>query len=93
MHTPLLHHRGFAHSVEVWNKERLVGGLYGVEIDQVFCGESMFSHEANASKLAMIWLCQHQNYALIDCQFHTEHLERMGAGYMAREEYMAILKS
>jgi leucyl/phenylalanyl-tRNA--protein transferase len=88
-----LHHKGLAHSVEVWQDTDLVGGLYGVEVGDVFCGESMFSHAPNASKLALIWLCQNKNYSLIDCQLHTTHLERMGARYMERDIFLSFLKS
>lgn len=86
-----LHRDGIAHSIEVWLDNELVGGLYGVKTGNVFCGESMFSTAANASKTALIWLCKHKHYSLIDCQFHTEHLESMGAEYISREEYMRIL--
>jgi leucyl/phenylalanyl-tRNA--protein transferase len=84
--------QGVAYSVEVWSGPELVGGLYGVQSGNVFCGESMFSTQSNASKVALIWLCQNTKYSLIDCQFHTEHLESMGAEYISREEYMEILK-
>lgn len=86
-----LHERGIAHSVEVWRDSVLVGGLYGVKTGNIFCGESMFSMAVNSSKAALIWLCQNKNYSLIDCQFHTDHLESMGAQYISREEYMRIL--
>ena len=86
-----LHREGVAHSIEVWRDKELVGGLYGVKTGNVFCGESMFSTAANASKTALIWLCKHKHYSLIDCQFHTEHLESMGAEYISREEYMRVL--
>lgn len=86
-----LHLAGFAHSVEVWEQDQLVGGLYGVAIDKVFCGESMFSKKSNASKCALIWLCQHGNFDLIDCQIHSEHLEKMGAEMINREEFRAYL--
>lgn len=88
-----LHQLGYAHSIEVWHEDILVGGLYGVEQRQVFCGESMFSTKSNASKAALIWLCQNKNYQLIDCQVHTEHLESLGAEYISREEYMSFLSS
>jgi leucyl/phenylalanyl-tRNA--protein transferase len=86
-----LHRKGMAHSIEVWQDSKLVGGLYGIKTGAIFCGESMFSQVSNASKMALIWLCQNKNYALIDCQFHTEHLESMGAEYLSRAEYMNIL--
>lgn len=82
-----LHVEGYAHSVEVWMGEELVGGFYGVQVNNVFCGESMFSKVSNASKIALIWLCQSGLYQLIDCQLYTEHLESMGARMISREEY------
>ena len=88
-----LHKEGYAHSVEVWRGEELVGGLYGVRIGSVFCGESMFSKVSNASKAALVNLCQSGKYELIDCQVHTEHLESMGARLISRKEYMAILQN
>lgn len=88
-----LHKEGHAHSVEVWEEEKLVGGLYGVQIGAVFCGESMFSKVSNASKVALISLCNTDNYKLIDCQVHTEHLESMGARMISRDEYLAILQN
>lgn len=88
-----LHNRGIAHSVEVWHNDTLAGGVYGIEIGQVFCGESMFSIEPNASKLALIYLCQSGKYKLIDCQLHNPHLERMGGRYISRNEYTVFLKS
>jgi leucyl/phenylalanyl-tRNA--protein transferase len=86
-----LHAEGHAHSVEVWQGDKLVGGLYGVHAGDVFCGESMFSLVSNASKTALIWLCNTGKYKLIDCQVHTEHLESMGARMISREEYIGIL--
>lgn len=88
-----LHKEGYAHSMEVWEKDKLVGGLYGVEIGSVFCGESMFSKVSNASKVALISLCQSGKFRLIDCQVHTEHLESMGARLISRKEYMHILQN
>jgi leucyl/phenylalanyl-tRNA--protein transferase len=86
-----LHHEGHAHSVEVWQDNKLVGGLYGVHTGNAFCGESMFSLVSNASKAALIWLCNTGKYNLIDCQVYTVHLESMGARMINREEYLAIL--
>jgi leucyl/phenylalanyl-tRNA--protein transferase len=86
-----LHLSGFAHSIEVWEQDQLVGGLYGVVVDKVFCGESMFSKKSNASKCALIWLCQQMEYELIDCQIHSEHLEKMGAEMISREEFSTFL--
>lgn len=88
-----LHKAGYAHSIEVWQQDDLVGGLYGVQIGSVFCGESMFSLVSNASKVALIHLCQSGLYKLIDCQVHTQHLESMGAKLITRGEYLDILKS
>lgn len=84
---------GYAHSVEVWENELLVGGLYGVLINDVFCGESMFSKVSNASKAALIWLCQNKNYSLIDCQVYTSHLESLGAEFISRSIYLGYLKT
>ncbi|WP_462266931.1 leucyl/phenylalanyl-tRNA--protein transferase [Mucilaginibacter sp.] len=86
-----LHYQGYAHSYEVWQHEQLVGGLYGVAIGAVFCGESMFSHVSNASKTALITLCNSSRYRLIDCQLHTSHLESMGARLISRKEYLHLL--
>ncbi len=86
-----LHKLGVAKSVEVWQNKELVGGLYGVEINGLFCGESMFSKVSNASKAALIWLCKENNYTLIDCQVRTEHLISMGAQMISRGEYEAAL--
>jgi len=87
-----LHHLGHAHSVEVWDGDKLVGGLYGVETNGVFSGESMFSLVANASKTALIWLCQSNKYKLIDCQVGTAHLQRMGAEHISRADFVQWLK-
>lgn len=86
-----LNRLGHAHSVEVWADGELVGGLYGVQVGTVFCGESMFARVSNASKTALISLCQTGKYQLIDCQVHTEHLESLGAGMISRAEYMDCL--
>ena len=91
-----LHRRGFAASVEVWNeKDRLVGGLYGVTINGCFMGESMFSLVPSASKLALIGLAYHMQdlgWKMIDCQLETPHLRSMGARFIPYDEYMEILK-
>ena len=88
-----LHQLGWAHSIEVWQSNKLVGGLYGVAINRVFCGESMFSLVSNASKVAMIFLCQQTNFELIDCQLPNEHLLSLGAEMIARETYMERLEA
>ncbi|WP_431199499.1 leucyl/phenylalanyl-tRNA--protein transferase [Mucilaginibacter sp. P19] len=86
-----LHLAGYAHSVEVWQDDKLVGGLYGVHVGDVFCGESMFSRVSNASKTALIYLCNTGLYKLIDCQVHTGHLESLGARMISREQYTDVL--
>ena len=85
----------YAASVEVWEDDRLVGGLYGVTIGKCFMGESMFSLVPNGSKLALIFLAklmQHLDGKMIDCQFETPHLRSMGGRYISYEEYMAYLQ-
>jgi leucyl/phenylalanyl-tRNA--protein transferase len=88
-----LHHEGHAHSIEIWQHDELVGGMYGVAVGNVFCGESMFSKVSNASKTAVITLCTSGKYKLLDCQVHSEHMEAMGARMISRKEYMAILRN
>ncbi|WP_299589949.1 leucyl/phenylalanyl-tRNA--protein transferase [Mucilaginibacter sp.] len=88
-----LHHKGYAHSVEVWQDDNLVGGLYGVRVGHVFCGESMFSKVSNASKTALIYLCNSGLYKLIDCQVYTAHLASMGAKMISRGEYVFTLNN
>ena len=84
---------GIAHSVEVWENDQLAGGLYGIHINSVFCGESMFSKVSNASKVALVWLCQNKNFKLIDCQVHTSHLESLGARFISMKEYLDFLNA
>lgn len=86
-----LNSRGIANSIEVWKGDELVGGLYGVVIGNVFCGESMFSKASNASKLALIYLARKGEFTLIDCQLPNEHLMSMGAVMISREQYMIAL--
>ncbi|GAA3727354.1 leucyl/phenylalanyl-tRNA--protein transferase [Flavobacterium ginsengisoli] len=91
-----LNRQGIAKSVEVWQDDVLVGGLYGVDLGHVFCGESMFSKVSNASKVAFISLVKHleeENYKLLDCQVYNPHLDSLGCREIDREEFMAILKS
>lgn len=91
-----LHDQGFAASVEVWEDERLVGGLYGVNIGKAFFGESMFSLVPSGSKLTLIHLArtmQQRGGTLIDCQFETAHLKSMGGRFIAYDEYMKIISS
>lgn len=88
-----LHQKGIAKSIEVWFENELVGGLYGLEINNIFCGESMFSKVSNASKLAFIHLAKYKNYTLIDCQIYNEHLASLGAREVDRDIFLKILKS
>ena len=89
-----LHRFGFAHSVEAWADGALVGGLYGVALGRVFFGESMFSRRTDASKVALVYLCQklrQWGYRVIDCQMRTEHLIRLGAQEVPRHVFSALL--
>tara|TARA_B100000925_G_scaffold291776_1_gene281379 strand:- start:7518 stop:8150 length:633 start_codon:yes stop_codon:yes gene_type:complete len=89
-----LHTQGHAHSVEVWAEGVLVGGLYGIDLGTVFCGESMFSKSNNASKVALISLAKElkkNKYKLIDCQVPTQHLASMGAESIPRSEFLTYL--
>ena len=86
-----LHQNGYAHSIEVWLNETLVGGLYGLKINRVFCGESMFSHVSNASKATLIYLSK-LNIDLIDCQLPNDHLMSLGAEMISNEDYLEILQ-
>ncbi|MEX0290300.1 MAG: leucyl/phenylalanyl-tRNA--protein transferase [Flavobacteriaceae bacterium] len=91
-----LHKEGLAKSYEVWSKDELVGGLYGIDLGHIFCGESMFSLKSNASKFALICLAQKLKklqYRLIDCQLFTPHLASMGAEEIPRKQFMEILKA
>lgn len=87
-----LHKKGVAKSIEVWLDNQLVGGLYGLEINTIFCGESMFSKVSNASKLAFIHLSKSKKYKLIDCQIYNEHLASLGAKEIERDVFLEILK-
>lgn len=89
-----LHQQGIAHSVEVWQEERLVGGLYGLALGRIFYGESMFTRIANASKAGFITLAQaleRAGFRLIDCQQETAHLESLGARGITRELFLEYL--
>ena len=89
-----LHQKGHAESAETWLEGKLVGGLYGVRVGKVFCGESMFSLVSNASKFAFINLVGaliSEGIELIDCQIHTEHLESLGAQMISRNDYLSYL--
>ncbi|MFV2061058.1 MAG: leucyl/phenylalanyl-tRNA--protein transferase [Gammaproteobacteria bacterium] len=90
-----LHHAGFAHSVEVWVDEKLVGGLYGIALDKVFFGESMFSTQSNVSKIALVKLCQKlsdDGFKLIDCQVQSQHLDSLGAELITRTDFKNLLQ-
>ncbi len=88
-----LHNLGYATSVEVWDGNELVGGFYGVDLDNgVFCGESMFAKVSNASKIAFVTFIQNTNYKLIDCQVYTSHLESLGAEDISREIFLKYLQ-
>jgi len=87
--------RGVAHSVEVWQDDQLVGGLYGLCIGNIFFGESMFSTKTNASKVAFCYLAAQLkawNFSLIDCQLHSNHLQSMGAHEITRKEFQQFLQ-
>jgi len=91
-----LHQLGLAHSVEVWDGEELVGGLYGVGVGKVYCGESMFHKQSNTSKLAMLALVEHMKrnkMAFIDCQLPTDHLSSLGAKTIFRNEFIEKLQT
>ncbi|HHJ19843.1 MAG TPA: leucyl/phenylalanyl-tRNA--protein transferase [Gammaproteobacteria bacterium] len=90
-----MHELGYAHSVECWQDGKLVGGLYGMLIGKVFFGESMFSRVSDASKVALVYLCEwliSKDVKLIDSQVHTAHLERMGAEMIPRREFVRLLR-
>lgn len=89
-----LHGLGWAHSVEVWDGGQLVGGLYGVALGKVFFGESMFSRVSDASKIALVHLCDRLDslgFGLIDCQMRTEHLVSLGAEEIPRAHFVTLL--
>ena len=91
-----LHGSGHAHSIEVWEGDALVGGLYGVKLGRAFFGESMFSGRTDASKVALAWLVARLkagNFSVLDCQFMTEHLASLGAISVTRETYVALLSA
>jgi leucyl/phenylalanyl-tRNA--protein transferase len=91
-----LNEMGIAKSVEVWQNDEIVGGLYGIDLGHIFCGESMFSKVSNASKVAFIALANQlkkDNYKLLDCQVHNEHLESLGCREIPREAFMRLLKN
>lgn len=90
-----LHELGYAHSVEAWHEDKLVGGLYGISIGKCFFGESMFSTMSNASKAAFITFCkklEEEGCIMVDCQVHTEHLESLGAVHISREKFLELIE-
>jgi leucyl/phenylalanyl-tRNA--protein transferase len=90
-----LHQLGIAHSVEAWQDDKLVGGLYGIKLGNVFFGESMFSHVSNASKYAFITYVEQlkrEGIVLIDCQVYTDHLESLGAKMIMRQQFIHLLE-
>ena len=91
-----LHSLGYAHSAEAWLDDKLVGGLYGIRIGKVFFGESMFSHQSNASKFAFIAYVRQltlEGVQLVDCQVYTSHLESLGARMIPRKDFIARLNT
>jgi leucyl/phenylalanyl-tRNA--protein transferase len=90
-----LHQMGFAHSVEIWQGDELVGGLYGISLGKIFFGESMFAKVSNASKFGFISLVQklkELDFWLIDCQQRTKHLESLGGEFISRKEFLSFMK-
>jgi leucyl/phenylalanyl-tRNA--protein transferase len=90
-----LYKKGMAKSVEVWQSGQLVGGLYGVDLGSIFCGESMFSKVSNASKVAFVYLVnklKSEEYRLLDCQVYNNHLASLGAEEISREDFLELLK-
>ena len=91
-----LHERGYAHSVECWDGDRLVGGLYGLALGRAFFGESMVSRSRDASKVALAWLVARLRvggFTLLDCQFQTDHLASLGAIEISRAAYLGLLSA
>ncbi len=91
-----MHRLGYAHSIEVWEGRALVGGLYGILLNRVFFAESMFSRKIDASKIALAALCDRalrQGWKLIDCQFHTAHLESLGGCEISRRDFIHLIEN
>lgn len=88
-----LHDRGFAHSIECWQQDILVGGMYGLVLGDIFFGESMFSRKKDASKVAMHYLCTSIKPFLVDAQVYSEHLESLGAEEIKRSDFTEIIVS
>ncbi|MBE9533127.1 MAG: leucyl/phenylalanyl-tRNA--protein transferase [Proteobacteria bacterium] len=89
-----LHQQGIAHSIECWQQDKLVGGLYGIALGNVFFGESMFSLQQDSSKIALVTLCQQLqrwNYPVIDCQIYSDHLASLGAKEIARSDFVSYI--
>ena len=90
-----MHQLGYAHSMECWQNGKLVGGLYGMALGKVFFGESMFSRVSDASKVALVYLCEmliSKGVQLIDSQVHTAHMESMGAEMIPRQDFIRLLQ-
>lgn len=91
----VLHEMGYAHSVEVWDEEQLVGGLYGIALGRIFFGESMFAEKTNASKIGFIQFAHHLSnlgFLWIDCQQDTPHMRSLGAELVEEEDFLLVLK-
>lgn len=88
-----MHELGYAHSVECWQSDKLVGGLYGMAIGSMFFGESMFSHSTDASKVALEYLCNTMKPKLIDVQVYSKHMESLGAELIPRARFIQLLKN
>lgn len=88
-----LHEKGFAHSIECWHKDELVGGMYGLVLGDIFFGESMFSRRKDASKVAMHYLCTEIQPYLVDAQVYSEHLESLGAEEIDRQDFVKLVRS
>lgn len=91
----VLHKQGHAHCVEVWRDDLMVGGLYGLALGQIFCGESMFSRATNASKIALVHLCEildQSGFQMLDAQFMNDHLKQFGAYEMPQSDYLKKLE-
>jgi leucyl/phenylalanyl-tRNA--protein transferase len=86
-----LHELGHAHSIEAWKDDKLTGGLYGVQIGSLFCGESMFAYQSNASKAAFVTFVRSRPFLLVDCQVYTNHLKSLGAELISRSAYQHLL--
>ena len=92
----MLHREAYAHSIEVWQGEQLIGGVYGVLLNKVFFAESMFSLKRDASKMALAMLVEHgksERWKCIDCQFYSEHLASLGAKEIPRVQFVEIISS